>query len=47
MAKKICVAHGGLNNKQKKELESRIKNTVEQYNEELQTESEQTGDSEE
>ncbi|GEM_PF-6168509 len=51
MPKKMCVAYGGLNNKQKKELESRIKETVEEYNTELQEaepseESQTSGDSE-
>lgn len=35
MPKKICVSHTGLNNKQKKELEVRVKKTVEEYNKEL------------
>ena len=39
MPKKMCVAYGGLNKNQKKELESRIKKTVDEYDAELKEDS--------
>jgi len=37
MAKKFCISHAGLNAKQKRDLESRIKKTTEEFNEELES----------
>ncbi len=47
MPKKICVSHTGLDNKQRKDLQSRIKKTVDDFDTEIKDQSEEPEQEEE